>query len=281
MKAQEVVNRIVSAVSGLYGEDEARSIAFLIIDKQYRVTKTQALSGKEIEAADPEFLEQAVSRLLKNEPVQYILGVADFFGMEFIVNSSTLIPRPETEELVDLIIKQNVLSPNPNILDIGTGTGCIPIVLAKFLPSARVSAIDISDQALETAKLNRSKNNVSVDFFKQDILEDKYWDEKLDIIVSNPPYVREMEKKQIRKNVVDFEPHSALFVPDEDPLIFYREILKFASVHLNSGGKVYLEINQYLSGEMAELLQSMKFQEIELIRDLSNNFRIATAVRPS
>ncbi|HBS53588.1 MAG TPA: peptide chain release factor N(5)-glutamine methyltransferase, partial [Flavobacterium sp.] len=218
-----------------------------------------------------------LEQLKKEIPIQYILGVTHFYGLEFEVNSAVLIPRPETEELVDWII-QNSKSKAQNsrlkILDIGTGSGCIAVALAKNLLNAQVFALDVSEQALATAKTNSEKNQVQLAFIHQSILETLDLGQQFDIIVSNPPYVRELEKQEIKKNVLDNEPHLALFVEDNDALIFYRKIAQLAQKNLNPQGQLYFEINQYLGQEMLDLLQGMGFKNCELRKDIYRNDRM-------
>lgn len=219
----------------------------------------------------------AVKDLKHQKPLQYIFGKADFYGLKFLVNEYVLIPRPETEELVDLIIKdlKNSLVAL-DIIDIGTGSGCIPISLKKHLPTTRISAVDISAKALEIAKQNSEINKVEVRFIEDDILSpsEKLLEKKFDVIVSNPPYIKVSEKNTMEANVLNFEPHLALFVTDEDALLFYRKIADFALKTLRPDGKIYFEINSSLGTETKQLLESKGFKDIELIKDMSNKNRI-------
>ena len=232
--------------------------------------------------------EKALQRLLQQEPIQYVLGDTEFFGYPFQVNQHTLIPRPETEELVAWIIEdmknknqansqQKPLKSTITILDIGTGSGCIPISLAKELPQAKVSSIDVSEEALQVARKNSALNKVAVNFIQQDILKAENLQEKYDVIVSNPPYVRELEKEQMHQNVLDFEPELALFVQNDDPLIFYRKIAQLAKNALIENGKLYFEINEYLPEEMVSLLEEIGYQNIELKKDIFGKFRMCKA----
>ena len=217
--------------------------------------------------------------LKKEKPIQYIFNEAHFFGYGFFVNEHTLIPRPETEELVDLIIK-NHQNKTLKFLDIGTGSGCIAISLAKNLENSTVFALDISENALQIAQKNAISNQANIHFLKSDILQQPTLDQSFDVIVSNPPYVRELEKAEIKKNVLDYEPHSALFVPDENPLLFYETIAKFAQYHLVSNGILYVEINQYLGAETMQLFENYGFTAIKLIKDLQKNDRIVVGTKP-
>ena len=231
--------------------------------------------------------------MLKEKPIQYITGEAWFYGLRFEVNENTLIPRPETEELVEWIIesqKSKVKSQKISILDIGTGSGCIPISLKKEIPNAIVSAIDVSEKALEMARKNAVDNEVEVHFILQNILEIDTLNElpisnfqfqtEFDVIVSNPPYVRNLEKQEIKKNVLDYEPHLALFVEDSDALLFYRKIAQLALTSLTPNGKLFIEINQYLGKETVELLENLGFKNIELRKDFVGNDRMICCEAP-
>jgi release factor glutamine methyltransferase len=216
--------------------------------------------------------------LKKEKPIQYIIGETEFYGLRFFVNENTLIPRPETEELVDWIIKsqEKVRSENVKfcILDIGTGTGCIPISLKKNISHATVFAIDVSEGALATAKKNAIENKTEVNFIKANILEVTNLDTQFDVIVSNPPYVRNLEKQEIKKNVLEYEPHLALFVEDDDALLFYRKIAQLAKKNLSENGQLFFEINQYLGNETVRLLKDLGFQNIQLKKDFYGNDRM-------
>ncbi|MCR9228969.1 MAG: peptide chain release factor N(5)-glutamine methyltransferase [Flavobacteriaceae bacterium] len=235
-------------------------------------------------------LFEALSELKLEKPLQYILGTAHFMDLELQVNKNVLIPRPETEELVQWILldaerNRNVISTSLNdrslhILDIGTGSGCIAIALAKHLPNAKVFALDVSEGALDMAQKNAASNRVDITFLHEDILNTEL-EFNFDVIVSNPPYVRELEKKGVQKNVKDFEPGTALFVPDNDPLLFYRAIIDFAEMHLSKKGKLYFEINQYLGEETKALFHTRNFSEIELRKDMFGNNRMLKANAPS
>ncbi|WP_422348230.1 peptide chain release factor N(5)-glutamine methyltransferase [Flagellimonas sp.] len=222
-------------------------------------------------------LFEALSKLRLEEPLQYILGTAHFMDLDFKANEHVLIPRPETEELVEWVISdcQVERSRDLRILDIGTGSGCIAIALAKKFPDANVYALDVSEKAIGVAKENAKLNGVDVTFVHQDILNPDFKLElEFDVIVSNPPYVRELEKVEIKNNVKKYEPHVALFVQDEDPLLFYKTITQFAISHLGKKGKLYFEINQYLGKETQALLEAHNFLEIELRKDIFGNDRM-------
>jgi len=218
--------------------------------------------------------------LKEYKPIQYILGETEFFGLNFSVNQSVLIPRPETEELVELILK-NHSGENLKILDIGTGSGCIAISLAKNMPSAKVYAIDISEDALSVAKENATRNQVEIQFFQQDILAelpDNIFNEKLDIIVSNPPYITPIEKYSIHDNVLKYEPHTALFVPQNNPLLFYERIADIGHSLLNKSGFLYFEINALYGKEICQMLQTKGYSNIKLYQDISGKNRMIEAI---
>lgn len=229
----------------------------------------------------PPFFE-ALSRLKQHEPLQYILGETLFMDLPMKVNASVLIPRPETEELVRWILEEHQPNdPKSRILDMGTGSGCIAIALKKYLPNAQVSGLDASPEALEVAQDNARLNGVKVDFHFGDMLHLRSDDFKpLDVVVSNPPYVRHQEKEHMQLNVLAHEPEMALFVPDDDPLRFYRHIAIFAMETLVHGGQLFLEINQYLAQPMVALLQSHNFGHITVKKDIFGNERMIKAEKP-
>ncbi|MFY7729350.1 MAG: peptide chain release factor N(5)-glutamine methyltransferase [Flavobacterium sp.] len=227
-----------------------------------------------ITATDELRWKAVLNSLQQQQPIQYIFGKAHFYGLEFKVNEDTLIPRPETEELVEWIIHENNKRPAFNVLDIGTGSGCIPITVAKHITQAAVNSIDVSANALAIAKENAQANEVSVNFILTDILQASTLPQQYEVIVSNPPYVRNLEKAEIKPNVLQYEPHLALFVEDSDPLIFYRKIAQLALNHLKPGGKLYFEINQYLGAETVTLLEEIGFTNVILRKDLFGNNRM-------
>ena len=220
-----------------------------------------------------------IERLKKHEPIQYILGHCDFCGHTFKVTPDTLIPRPETSELVEWIAEEQKES-KVNILDIGTGSGCIAISLSCKLPGCNIAAWDISSGALAVAEENNRSNGSEVTFSQVDILAYQPQCEMFDIIVSNPPYIKENERKSMEANVLDWEPHTALFVPDNDPLLFYRAIAEKALVMLTPGGALYFEINRAHGAETVEMLQSLGYRKTELRKDLAGNDRMIKAIRP-
>ena len=223
--------------------------------------------------------EEITKRLIKNEPVQYILGFSWFAGMKLKVTPDVLIPRQETEELVDWIVKENKKQ-NPLILDLCTGSGCIALGLKKSIINSQVIAIDISEKALLVASENALTNLLEIEFLQSDILKTDLIHNDIDIIVSNPPYVKASEVIEMKSNVIDYEPHLALFVSDDDPLIFYKRLAILAKKSLKKSGKIYLEINEKLSNETAELLELQGFHEIRVRKDLNDRFRMISATNP-
>ncbi len=265
-------------LEGLYPQTEADTFFFFLIEEYLgfqRIDLTMK-PGFEISIEKQELFHESIVRLKNEEPIQYILGYTEFYGLPFKVNTNTLIPRPETEELVEWILSEINKGSEVSILDIGTGTGCIPITLSKYLPKATVSAIDVSDGALKIANENAALNNVSVDFIQKDILKTDELKE-YDIIVSNPPYVRNLEKVEIKNNVLENEPHLALFVDDNNPLIFYNKIADLAKKSLTKKGLLFFEINQYLGKETVGMLKEKGFKNIELCKDLFGNDRMIKA----
>ncbi len=279
MNCRQYRTFFIQELTSLYGADEAESFFYLILENKYQLRAIDLALNPNLEFFDEELVvwNGLLEALKKEIPVQYLLGTTSFYGLEFEVNENVLIPRPETEELVDWIIacqKSKAENQNIKILDIGTGSGCIAISLAKNLPNAEVFAIDVSKAALATAKKNADSNAVSIQFIERNILEVEDLLQTFDIIVSNPPYVRELEKKEIKKNVLEYEPHLALFVADDNALVFYRKIAELAQKNLSAKGKLYFEINQYLGEEMVKLLQELGFKNIELRKDIYGNDRM-------
>ena len=270
MKLSQLKINFTTVLQGVYDKEEVHCFFYILCDffLQYSRFEVSMALDTIVSAKNITVFEKALLRLKKQEPIQYILGTTEFYGLTFKVNKHTLIPRPETEELVDWVLsnlhdQDSVL----DIIDIGTGSGCIAISLAKNIPTAKVSGLDISEKALEVAQENAVKNQVLVSFCKKDILETTALKNKYDVMVSNPPYVRQLEKKAMNANVLDYEPGVALFVPNEDPLLFYRKIAQLAMVSLQTRGWLYFEINEYLSKEMDVLLKEIGFANIEIKKD--------------
>ena len=277
MLLREIKNIYHSELDAIYSKEEVDSFFYLVIE-HYLDFERFVLAIKPqlvVTKAEEQPLFEALGQLKQEKPIQYILGSTQFMDLEYKVNEHVLIPRPETEELVRWIIDDLELNENKeiNILDIGTGSGCIAISLAKYLNYAKVDALDISEKALEVAQKNADLNKVEVGFFHADILKLEYLEDKYDIIVSNPPYVRMLEKEQMKSNVIENEPELALFVEDKDPLVFYQKIIEFAKSKLKKGGCLYFELNQYLGEETKALLEN-DFSLVELRKDMFGNDRM-------
>jgi release factor glutamine methyltransferase len=275
-------NHFINSLEGLYPIEELKSFFYLLAGKYLNLSRINiALQlNNELTHEEQSSFYKALDRLRNHEPIQYILGETEFFGMPITVNKQVLIPRPETEELVSWII-EDVDKNEATILDIGTGSGCIAISLAKKLNNAVVSAIDISTRAIEVAKKNTLINNVNIEFSRVDVLNFEAdldlhhkWESKFDIIVSNPPYVRMQEKKLMKLNVIDHEPDIALFVEDDDPLLFYRKISQLSKQYLRHNGTLYLEINEYLGLEMEKMLNKAGFKHVLLKKDMFGKNRM-------
>ena len=270
-------------LSSLYDAMEVERFFYIILEQFHKVKRIDLALHSEMEMTTTDLIrwKNVVAELKNQKPIQYILRETEFYGLRFLVNKNVLIPRPETEELVELIISNNrkiEKSENRKILDIGTGSGCIAISLAKHLSNAQVFALDVSETALVVAKKNAEINAVKVTFLQKDILETVDLEQQFDIIVSNPPYVRILEKAEIKPNVLEYEPHLALFVEDNDALLFYRKIAQLAKKNLVENGQLYFEINQYLGKETMELLKDLGFKNIELKKDIYGNDRMISSV---
>jgi len=273
-----------SFLSVVFEKEEVESFFYLLVDFRLNLNKMDFLLNPNVVVSEEDevFFESVIQKLKTEQPIQYILGETEFYGLQFKVNENTLIPRPETEELVDWIIQDLLIAKNEGltILDIGTGSGCIPISLAKNVTGAQVTTVDISEAAIEVAQGNAKQNGVDIGFINDSILEPKIVNDSknvFDVIVSNPPYVRNLEKQEIKKNVLDYEPHLALFVEDEDALIFYKKITEYALSHLKKDGVLYFEINQYLGKETVELIENLGFETVELRKDMAGNDRMVKA----
>ncbi|MDO1511267.1 peptide chain release factor N(5)-glutamine methyltransferase [Maribacter confluentis] len=283
MLLREIRNIFHSELDTLYSKDEVTSFFYILTAHYFKLERFALVFEPNlvIDKDQETILFNALSQLKKEKPIQYITGIAHFMDMDFKVNEHVLIPRPETEELVRWILEDKAgVDTKIHILDMGTGSGCIPISLAKNLPNAHVKALDISPKALLVAKENAAVQGVKIDFQLADIF-DYHTDnvQRFDIIVSNPPYVREQEKSNMQKNVLCNEPGLALFVPDDDALKYYRAIVHFATRNLNQNGSLYLEINQYLGEETKQLLVQNKFKNVELRKDLYGNHRMLKGIK--
>jgi release factor glutamine methyltransferase len=276
-----IVNEIRDALRGYYPDSEALSLAKMLLVEAFGFSTLELYGGKDKEISGNRLrdLHEMLSRLQKNEPIQYILGKETFCGLTFEVDTHVLIPRPETRELVEWIVADYELLPACRILDVGTGSGCISISLAKFIPGASVESWDISEGALEVARRNCALNGVEVLLRQQDVLLAQPDSACFDVIVSNPPYITESEKADMEANVLDWEPATALFVPDADPLLFYRKIAELGTVMLKEGGSLYFEINRAYGNETVQMLEGLGYKQIQLRKDDWGNDRMIKAVR--
>jgi len=279
---KSIINFAKAELLALYDEREIQSFFYLLCEYYLKMDRTSVIMNPDYALSESELLKFnfAIKDLKQEKPIQYILGKTEFFGFDFIVNQDTLIPRPETEELIQWIIEEEQSDTPIKILDIGTGSGCIAISLAKQLPLSVVKGIDISEAALKIAQLNNENLQASVSFELIDILNPPIsFNTKFDIIVSNPPYVLESEKALMKKNVLQYEPNQALFVKDLDPLLFYRKILDLAQNHLQKEGKIYFEVNEMMSSKTEALLADYNYFNIKSKHDLSNRPRMISAIK--
>ena len=276
-----IVYEIRDALRGYYPDSEALSLAKMLLVEAFGFSTLELYGGKDKEISGNRLrdLHEMLSRLQKNEPIQYILGKETFCGLTFEVDENVLIPRPETRELVEWIVAHYESVPACRILDVGTGSGCISISLAKFIPGASVESWDISEGALEVARRNCKLNEVEVLLRQQDVLSAQPQPACFDVIVSNPPYITESEKADMEANVLDWEPATALFVPDTDPLLFYRKIAELGTVMLKEGGSLYFEINRAYGNETVQMLETLGYKQIELRKDDWGNDRMIKARR--
>lgn len=282
MTVQLAYRQLLLQLFEIYDTREAANIADLVIENVTGQRKIERIVYKDLPVNENQQkqLEKIAGELLQHRPVQYVLGEAWFMDIKLLVNESVLIPRPETEELAEWIIKDMKQSGKKlSLLDIGTGSGCIPIAVKKKIPGTIASAIDVSDDALQVAKLNAIKQEVNIHFLTLNFLEESEWNQlsKYNIIVSNPPYIKQSEEARIRNNVIKYEPHLALFVPDEDPIIFYKKIAKFSPKHLEPGASVYVEINEALGEEVVELFEKQGFNNVILKKDMQGKERMLKA----
>jgi release factor glutamine methyltransferase len=281
LSLSDILNEFRTELRGMYPENEIRNIGYLVAEQLLNYSKID-FHLKDKDPISPELSEKfrkTLTRLKNWEPIQYILGTTEFYGLPFRVDRRVLIPRPETEELAEWIIRENSGKP-VQILDIGTGSGCIAVTLAKNLAEAKVSACDISEDALALANINAEINHSPVRFFRMDMLNGSVQlPEKVDLIVSNPPYVKAEEKSLMRRNVLDFEPGNALFVQNENPLVFYRSIALMGRKFLKDGGKLYLEINEQYPAEISRLLENTGYYGIVVRNDLSGKPRMIRGMK--
>jgi release factor glutamine methyltransferase len=272
-------NHIVSKLGSLYDQQEATAITYVLFEDLLGINKREIFvsDSSRLTKTDHQKLKQAVTELMDHKPVQHVVGFAHFMDLKFKVNQEVLIPRPETEELVHLVVN-DYNDQHLHILDIGTGSGCIAISLKKYLPQAEITAVDISAHALETARENAALNHLEVHFMQMNILDEKEWvklgDQSFDLIVSNPPYVTQADKEKMQRNVLDFDPDLALFVPEDNPLIFYKSIADFSKEYLAAEGKMYFEINESLGIETKLLFKNSGFKVVEVLKDIFGKDRM-------
>lgn len=281
MKIKAYQTHFLEQLQSLYDAQESSTIFFILLDEIKSISRIDLALDQDLALTykEEEVFNSYLIRLLNHEPVQYITGEASLYGLDFKVNSNVLIPRTETEDLINWIVEDYQSNQEIKLLDIGTGSGCIAISIAKNLKQTKVTALDVSPDAIKVALGNAVKNNVAIDFIEKDILKTDKLDATYDVIVSNPPYVRNLEKAEMRGNVLAHEPHLALFVEDTAPLIFYDKIARLAFDNLSEGGKLYFEINQYLPKEMEALLESVGFRSVTLKKDIYNNYRMIAGIK--
>jgi release factor glutamine methyltransferase len=281
-KVRDIVRFAHLELDSVYTNQEVGVMIHALLEEFCGLSKIKVLTEPDLTVSESELLKIhfAIKDLKRHKPLQYILGKTDFFDLNILLSHNVLIPRPETEELVSRIIEENKGKKDLRIADLGCGSGCIAIALAKHLKSSKVFAFDISDEALKQTEINAQHNEVAIEIIKADMGRELPLNEQFDIIVSNPPYVRESEKIQMRANVIDYEPHLALFVTDENPLIFYQNIASIASKFLKNNGKIYLEINESLSVETELIFKNLNY-ETEVIEDLFGKCRMVFARKKS
>ena len=277
---QQINNQLKNKLKNVYSNAEIQQLLFLIYKKAANLSKIQVLTNYEMQIPEHNYNEitDIANRLANNEPIDYIIGETEFFNLQFIVNPSVLIPRPETEELVHWVLTD--YNKKQKILDIGTGSGCIAVSLAKNMQNAEVFAVDISKQALETAKKNAQNNGAKINFAECNILNADYTllPQGIDIIISNPPYVRQSEKTFIKPNVLDYEPELALFVTDNNPIVFYKKIALAGKKILNNNGLIFFEINEALAKEVKNMLEELQYSQIEIRKDINGKKRMVKAM---
>ncbi len=283
-KISDVISFYHQHLAGIYDKDEIDEMAFLIFEKVlgYDRSEFHKRKGEHLNQSDLLIVYDIGKALQTHKPIQYILEEAWFYGMKFFVNEHVLIPRPETEELVELVLNEikRELGRPLNVLDIGTGSGCIPVSIKKNAQAVEIYAIDISKEALDVAKKNAETLDTTINLAEVDILTTDNIDNiKFDYIISNPPYITLNESGDMNENVVDFEPHLALFVADNDPLVFYKSITEFASKNLNEEGKLFFEINQKYGRLVKQLMESKGFESVEIYKDINGNERIVWGVK--
>lgn len=280
--SKDVFKWVVQQITIDESPDEVETIAYLLLENKFHITKSNIVGSQSVDNFNKEKLLPFIERINQGEPIQYILGTQEFYGRLFIVNPSVLIPRPETEQLVSVTLEwiKNANKEDVNILDIGTGSGCIPITLQLENKKVRATGIDISESAINTAKQNSRIHQTGIEFYVSDVLKDSLPENTFDIIISNPPYITHQEKDQMKSNVLNYEPDTALFVPDDDPLKFYKAILIKSKIGLKSGGIVIVEINERYGTAVKNLFNDYGFQSIQIHKDINTKDRVVSGTRP-
>jgi len=284
MTIRQITAEIHRQLTGLYPEVEIESLARILFRHYLKMTpaQVQLLQGSELSINIEQQIHSAIDELKKFRPIQYILGETEFYGLPFELTPDVLIPRPETEELVDWVVHEYGRNAQLTFLDAGTGSGCIAVALAANFPNASVWAVDVSEAALAVAQRNALKNGVKVNFLLKDVLQDEWTgfvQASLDVVVSNPPYVTPSEKAQMLPNVLDYEPHDALFAPENHPLVFYERMAAFGSKCLKEGGKIFFEINEAFPEEVAEILRQNNYSDIIQRKDINGKWRMVSCNR--
>lgn len=277
----EYRNYFRSQLKGIYTPDECDDFLkrLMLAYFEWESIKIGLEPNYKLTLEEEEKLNLAMNDLKKEKPLQYILGTSHFMNLDFEVNPAVLIPRPETEELVNWVLEDLNVSKKLTVLDIGTGSGCIPISLKKALPDLQVSALDVSEKALEVAQRNAKKNNVAINFYHESIFDKQKWSQPINIVISNPPYVVPSEKVQMKPNVLDYEPELALFVPEEEPLLFYKQIIDFSEHNLTPEGALYFEINPIFVNELREFFEKFNFNSVEVRNDYLGRPRMMKATK--
>ena len=273
--SKKLFQYIINGIDINEPEAEVSSIAYRVIDHLFHIDKAEVIVDRSLNITTKEKknLDQFIMRINDHEPIQYIVGETEFYGRKFEVNSSVLIPRPETEELIALIIKEN-RDKKIKFLDIGTGSGCIPVTLARELRDSKAYAIDIDPRVIKTARSNAARHEVDVEFLLIDILTESIPGGPFDLIVSNPPYVLESEREHMKANVLDHEPATALFVSDKDPFLFYRRICELSQQALRDGGRLYFEVNEKYAEDIKAMMEVLDFHSVNITQDLNGKNRI-------
>ncbi len=287
---KDLFDHFLQELSSIYDENEARNVTYRVFENVFKARKLdiQRHFSQQVSDDQKQLLDELLKRLKQNEPVQYVTGEATFYGLTFKVTPQIMIPRPETEELVQWVVNEcrkrfPQKQGSPSILDIGTGTGCIAIVLKKLLPKATVIGTDYADEIIEIANNNAKRQNVKAKFMTQDIFEEKKWKKigPYDVVVSNPPYISDEEKAHMDEHVLAYEPEKALFPAKNDPLSFYTKISSFAQQRLNNGGLLFFELNQYKAKDIETIVEEHGFEDIVVKKDMNNNERLLRAIKPS